>query len=142
MKRLAIATYAATFAVALFPAFAVGTAKAEAPANKSPAVSTSANYVSGVKPRNVCLRSYRIDHTTYKREDNSLLFHMRNGTIWKNHLRSPCYGLAFHGFAYENYTDQICGNFQSIRVLHSGEVCMLGSFTPYAKPKLEKAALN
>lgn len=137
MKKITIAAFAATFAGALVVGMATDTAHADAPA-----INASANYVSGVKPRNVCLRSYRIDRTTYQREDNSLLFHMKNGKIWKNHLRSPCNGLSFNGFSYVNHTGQICGNFQSIQVLQNGQVCLLGPFTPYVKPAREKVDLN
>jgi len=30
--------------------------------------------------------------------------------------------------------DTVCSNQQSIKVIDSGQVCMLGEFTPYAAP--------
>lgn len=128
MKIIGMTAFAASLAVIL----AAGAACAGTPADNAPAA----------KPRNVCLQTYRIDHTIYKREDNSILFHMRSGKIWKNHLRTPCSGLSFNGFAYVNHTGEICGDFQSIRVLQTKEVCMLGPFTPYEEPKLKKSAKN
>ena len=39
-----------------------------------------------------CLQGYRIDHTTIK-DDSTILFHMRDGSVYKNSLPSPCVGL-------------------------------------------------
>lgn len=130
MIKIAMTAFAATFAAVLLSGSAAGTVFAGTLAHN--AVASSASHTN---PHNVCLQTNRIDHTTYKNKDNSILFHMRNGKIWKNHLRTPCNGLSFYGFAYVNYTNEICGNFQSIRVLQTDQVCMLGPFTQYGKPK-------
>lgn len=83
----------------------------------------------------MCLNTMNIDHTTTP-DNRTILFHMRDGKIWKNTLTSYCSGLRFYGFAYvATPPHQICGNLQSIRVLHSGSVCMLGPFEPYTPPK-------
>ena len=83
---------------------------------------------------NVCLWTYLIDHTTTV-DKSTILFHMRNGKIWKNTLVQPCPGLLFHGFAYVTRDGQICSNMQSIMVLETHQVCMLGAFEPYTPPK-------
>jgi len=87
----------------------------------------------------VCLWTYQIDHTTVP-DKNTILFYMRDGKIWKNTLPQPCPGLLFHGFAYVAHADQICSNMQSIQVIETHEVCMLGAFEPYTPPPKEKPA--
>ena len=88
---------------------------------------------------NVCLWTYMIDHTTTP-DTSTILFHMKNGKIWKNRLRAPCSGLAFHGFAYVTRDGRICSNMESIIVLRSHQVCMLGAFEPYVVPPKKKPA--
>ncbi|HEX3675210.1 MAG TPA: hypothetical protein VHU87_13135 [Rhizomicrobium sp.] len=77
-----------------------------------------------------CLRSMDIDHTSVP-DGRTLLFHMKDGHVWKNALMNDCPGLKFNGFIYDaSPNGEICGNLQTIRVLHTGSVCMLGPFTP------------
>jgi hypothetical protein len=80
----------------------------------------------------VCLQTIRIDHTSVV-DSKSILFHMKGGQIWKNTLLNSCPGLNFHGFSMviRGGDDTVCSNQQSIRVLESGEICMMGEFTPY-----------
>jgi hypothetical protein len=87
----------------------------------------------------VCLRSTDVDHTTTV-NSSTLLFHMKNGVVWKNTLKSPCPGLNFHGFEYLTRADEICSDAQSIRVLEGQEVCVLGPFTPYTPPQHSASA--
>lgn len=82
---------------------------------------------------NVCLRTIQIDHTETP-DTKTILFFMKNGTVWKNTLRSDCIGLRQNGFIYEpTPPNQVCGNFQTIRAIQTGSVCVLGPFTPYDK---------
>jgi len=87
----------------------------------------------------VCLWTYMIDHTSTP-NTHTILFHMKNGKIWKNTLPAPCSGLAFRGFAYVTRNGQICSNMQSIMVLTTHQVCMLGAFEPYVAPMKKKPA--
>jgi hypothetical protein len=85
-------------------------------------------------PANVCLRSIDIDRTSVP-DSQTILFHMRDGRIWKNALVGSCPDLKFDGFEYAPLpSGEICGNMQSIRVIRSGAVCLLGPFTPYVPP--------
>jgi hypothetical protein len=78
----------------------------------------------------VCLRSQWIDRTTVV-NPTTILFRMKDGKVWRNTLKSPCLGLKFNGFVYVLHgSDEICGEVQSIRVLRTNEVCILGPFTP------------
>lgn len=77
-----------------------------------------------------CLPTYQIDHTQIV-DKSTILFHMRDGHVWKNTLPQPCGGLmTSDGFAYEPRADQLCDNLEHIHVLRTGSVCMLGAFSP------------
>ncbi len=119
MKAMAITAVAAMLATG--PALAKGTPPS-APAPAPPA-------------GNVCLWTYQIDHTSVP-DENTIVFHMVGGKTWVNKLLGSCSGLKFHGFTYVvRGPGEICGNQQSIRVLNTGAVCLLGPFTPGdAKP--------
>ena len=84
--------------------------------------------------QHVCLQSTSIENTTTV-DPSTILFHMRNGTVWKNTLKTPCPGLKFHGFTYLTRADEVCSNAQSIAVIETGEACQLGIFTPYTGPE-------
>lgn len=112
-------------ATGMFPALLLAATGAAASTREVPA------------PKSVCLYSPRIDHTSVP-DKNTILFHMKDGKIWKNTLKTPCPGLKFHGFVYQTHDMNICSNMQSITVLESNEVCMLGAFEPYSVPRPEK----
>lgn len=77
----------------------------------------------------VCLDSGKIDYT-HVVDANTVLFHMKDGKIWKNTLKSSCPGLLLHGFQYMTHYDEICSNQVPISVLQTGATCTLGAFTP------------
>jgi hypothetical protein len=83
----------------------------------------------------VCLETFSIDHTSVV-DSKNILFHMKDGKVWHNALRNSCPALNFHGFIMNvrGGNDTVCSNQQSIKVIDSGEVCMLGEFTP-VEPK-------
>jgi hypothetical protein len=76
----------------------------------------------------ICLSPDRIDSTKVV-DSKTIDFRMNDGTVYRNALRTPCQSAAFHGFAYVVRGGQICDNLQSIRVLRTHEVCVLGAFT-------------
>jgi hypothetical protein len=76
-----------------------------------------------------CLDTTRI-RNTHVVDARNILFKMYDGTTWNVSLRNACPGLKFNGFVYKPFASQeICENAQTIRVLQSGETCMLGGFT-------------
>ncbi|HXC54612.1 MAG TPA: hypothetical protein VNU97_04910 [Rhizomicrobium sp.] len=77
----------------------------------------------------VCLQNRLIDRTTVV-NPKTILFRMKDGKVWRSSLATPCLSLKFNGFIYVAHTDDICGGSQSIRVLNTNEVCLLGRFTP------------
>jgi len=92
------------------------------------------------KAASVCLQTFQIDHTSVL-DTKTIIFHMKGGKAWKNTLLNPCAGLNFHGFIMNVHggTDEVCSNQQSIKVLESGNICMMGEFTPYAVPEKSKS---
>jgi hypothetical protein len=87
----------------------------------------------GGKP--VCLDVNRIDHTEVL-SDHQILFHMYGEKTWVNTLASRCSTLTRQdGFVWVSRLPKYCDNVETIRVIRTGEVCMLGAFTPYGKPR-------
>jgi hypothetical protein len=83
-------------------------------------------------PAKVCIHTRDIDHT-HTVDANTVLFYMRNGTVWQNRLVGPCPSLLFSGFGFTaRDTDEVCSNALGIRVIQTHDVCQLGAFTPYA----------
>ncbi len=85
--------------------------------------------------RSVCIRAYDIDHTDIP-DDSTIIFYMRGHKAWKNTLVDRCVGLKINtrGFTYsptDPGTDEICSNLQTIRVNDTGQICLLGAFTPF-----------
>ncbi len=82
----------------------------------------------------VCLYPRMIDHT-HVVDSRTILFYMRDGKVWRNTMKARCPGLMFHGFVYVTRFDELCSNMQGIRVIKTGEVCVLGTFTPERAPR-------
>ena len=78
---------------------------------------------------NVCLQTNLIDRTTVV-NPKTILFRMKDGKVWRSDMRTACISLKFNGFVYVVHGDEICGGAQSIRVLNTDEVCVLGRFSP------------
>lgn len=78
----------------------------------------------------ICLNNQDVV-SAVSNDGKTMIFKMRNGTTYINHLRGSCPGLRFNGFIWElRGINDICENQQSLRVIKSGEVCMLGKFDP------------
>ena len=75
-----------------------------------------------------CLQFTRIG-STQAIDAKTILFHMKDGTVWRNTMRSVCPGAMSGGFSYVLQTDSVCENTQTIRILNSNETCLLGGFT-------------
>jgi hypothetical protein len=79
----------------------------------------------------VCLNVRDIQRTETP-DDRTILFHMRDGKVWSNTLKTVCPMLKFSSFTEVLNDDQLCGNQQFIRVTLTGDQCVLGDFTPVA----------
>ncbi len=86
------------------------------------------------KGNDICLDADHIDHTAVL-DDQTVLFYMRGGKIWKNTLQRQCPSLKFErAFSEDIRGDEVCSNRQMIQVLQTGASCSLGAFTPYTPP--------
>jgi len=82
-----------------------------------------------------CLEASLVDSTGVI-DDRTILFHMRNGTVWKNTLRQSCANLKFRrGFSEVVRSGVICANKQIISVLGTKNTCQLGDSTLESRPR-------
>lgn len=79
----------------------------------------------------ICLNTREIV-SSRSRDGRTMLFKMRDGRQYLNHLHGYCPGLKFDGFSWVLHSsdERVCENTQTLRVLRSGEVCLLGRFEP------------
>jgi len=78
---------------------------------------------------NTCLDTRKMVSSESK-DGRIMVFKMRDGTTWVNHLQGYCPDLKFMGFAWRLQAGDtnVCENEQSFQVLQSPEVCVLGKF--------------
>src|SRR5882724_10908924 len=77
---------------------------------------------------NMCVKSRDIQSTDSK-DGKLLTFKMRDGRVLVNHLQGICSDLRFEGFVWTIHgPDEVCENQQSLKVLRSGQTCLLGKF--------------
>jgi hypothetical protein len=93
-------------------------------------------YVQAAAPdgADVCLNLRDIERTQVL-NDRAILFHMRDGRIWRNDLRQACPMLSVSPFIEKLTTDLVCANQEFIHVTLTGDNCSLGSFTEVAPPR-------
>jgi hypothetical protein len=102
------------------------------------AIMVAVSFASPAWAVNICLRTQDIVSTDSK-DGKTMTFKMRDGRTLVNHLQGICPDLKFEGFSWvvRGGTEEVCENEQSLRVLRSGEVCVLGKFDkPTSKPKV------
>jgi len=85
-------------------------------------------------PGEVCLNVRDVQRTE-TRDDRTILFHMRDGKVWRNTLKTVCPMLKISPFTQVLQTDQICANHQIIHLALTGNSCVLGDFTPFDSPR-------
>lgn len=81
----------------------------------------------------ICLQSNRIDHTEILSK-TQILFYMNGKEVWLNTLPHPCSMDRTDGFVWKSSIPQYCDNLETIKIIRTGQTCMLGKFTPYEKP--------
>ena len=97
-------------------------------ANLATLLAIGATSVAPAVAAPVCLNTYYIS-SSHVVDARTILFKMKNGTVWRNTLTARCPGLLFNGYSYVLHGRELCGDMQSIRVLTTHEVCLLGKFT-------------
>ena len=67
-------------------------------------------------------------------DGKTMVFQMKDGRTLVNHLRGSCPDLKFMGFAWQTHSGdtKVCENEQSLQVLQSPQICVLGKFDPEA----------
>jgi hypothetical protein len=76
----------------------------------------------------MCVQSRDILSTDSK-DGKLMTFKMRDGSVLVNHLQGTCTDLRFEGFTWVlRGNNDICENQQSLKVLRSGQTCLLGKF--------------
>ena len=76
----------------------------------------------------LCIQSRDI-RTATSQDGKLMTFKMRDGRVLVNHLQGVCSDLKFEGFSWVLHgNDDICENQQSLKVLRSGQTCLLGKF--------------
>lgn len=76
----------------------------------------------------MCVQSRDILSTNSK-DGKLMTFKMRDGRVLVNHLQGVCSDLRFEGFVWVlRGTEDVCENQQSLKVLRSGQTCLLGKF--------------
>ena len=91
----------------------------------------------------VCLRTQDMVSTAPQKGGASILFTMRDGSVWRNDLHGSCPDLWFNtGFVWsvKNGDGTVCENENTLRVLKSAEVCALGKFTQVTPSRAEQRA--
>src|SRR5579863_7343912 len=80
---------------------------------------------------NICISTLDIESSTPQQDGAAILFKMRNGAVWRNDLQGRCPDLKFNGFVWtvRNPDQTVCEHEQVLRVLQSGQICVLGKFT-------------
>jgi hypothetical protein len=80
-------------------------------------------------PAKVCLNASEIQRTEVP-DDRTIIFHMRDGKVWRNSLRTVCPMLKVSPYTQKLNGDLVCSNQQFIHVTLTGDDCVLGDFSP------------
>jgi hypothetical protein len=72
-------------------------------------------------------------------DGRTMVFKMKDGTTLVNHLQGVCPDLKFYGFAWSlrSGDTEVCENAQSLHVINSPQICVLGKFDA---PVMQKQA--
>jgi len=78
----------------------------------------------------ICLDTRRMVSSDSK-DGRTMVFKMRDGSTYVNHLQGFCPDLKFTGFAWQLHGDtKVCEFENTFHVLQSGQICTLGKFEP------------
>jgi len=93
-------------------------------------IGPAAAQAPGSTPGHVCLNIREVQRTETP-DDRTIIFHMRDGKIWRNTLKQNCPMLRTSPYTQVvRNGDQVCANQQFIHVIQTGNTCTLGEFTP------------
>ncbi len=92
------------------------------------AVSAPAEVPAPPAQSSLCISARNIQRTEV-RDDQTILFHMRDGKVLQNRLRRICPMLKTSPYTQVLHSDLVCANQQFIHVTQTGDTCALGDFT-------------
>jgi hypothetical protein len=86
--------------------------------------------------QNTCIDSRDIVSSNSK-DGRTMVFKMRDGKTYVNHLQGVCSDLRFNGYSWVLHSGdtKVCEREQSLKVIQSGQICVLGKFDPPTMPK-------
>jgi hypothetical protein len=84
-------------------------------------------YAAAANLPKVCLNVTQIQSTEVP-DDRTIIFHMRDGKIWRSALKAVCPMLKISAYSQILNGDLVCSNQQFIHVLMTGNDCVLGDF--------------
>jgi hypothetical protein len=90
---------------------------------------SAATPVQAADAPKVCLNASEIQRTEVP-DDRTIIFHMRDGKVWRNSLRTVCPMLKVSPYTQKLNGDLVCSNQQFIHVTLTGDDCVLGDFSP------------
>jgi hypothetical protein len=92
------------------------------------AVSAPAEVPTPPAQSSLCISARNIQRTEVQ-DDRTIIFHMRDGSVFQNRLRQICPMLKTSPYTQVLHSDQVCANQQFIHVTQTGDTCALGDFT-------------
>lgn len=131
--------------LAAVPVLAAGCAYAGQSTAASAGSSKAAQAASAAPRKTDCVDLIRIDRTEVL-DDQTILFHMKGGQVWRNRLPYKCPQLGFEkAFTHRTSINRLC-SIDTITVLHTGSpilegaTCGLGEFEAYTPEKKAQTA--
>ncbi|HEX4370065.1 MAG TPA: hypothetical protein VH019_01870 [Rhizomicrobium sp.] len=106
------------------------------------AVLATAIFSGAAQAAPICMRTQDMMETQPQKSGASIIFKMRDGSVWRNDLHGSCPDLWFTGFAWavRNGDGTVCENQDTLHVLRSAEICTLGKFTQLTPSRAEQHA--
>ena len=98
------------------------------------AVSAPAAVPAPPASSSLCISANNIQRTEVQ-DDQTILFHMRDGKVWQNRLRRLCPMLKTSPYTQLLRSDLVCANQQFIHLTRTGDTCALGDFTLVGAPR-------
>ncbi|HJS46321.1 MAG TPA: hypothetical protein VJ753_07980 [Rhizomicrobium sp.] len=84
----------------------------------------------------ICLDTRKMVSSDSK-DGRTMVFKMRDGSTYVNHLQGYCPDLKFNGFVWLLHSGdtKVCERENTFSVLQSGQICTLGKFDPLTMTK-------
>ena len=88
----------------------------------------------GAQSETRCIQTNLINGTKRSGDETFIDFRMRNGTVYRNTLRSKCAGISSNAIGYRTHGSRELCKGGTVRVARTGNSCILGSFVEVSNP--------